>query len=74
MDPEPLDLMTTEEIAKILSKRFDSMVLVGYRDRTQDQFGLTTFYDGGTPMIVGLLDMARYIAMSKFKVGGEDDE
>lgn len=74
MEPDSLDLMTTEEIATHLAKRFDALILVGYRDRTEDQFGLTTFYAGGTPMVVGLLDMARYMAMSKFEVGGEDED
>jgi hypothetical protein len=68
----PLNLATTAELFEELCGRFDSMLFIGYQDRSSKQYALTYESKGSAPEVVGLSHMVqRHI--SKLVVEGSAD-
>lgn len=61
------DLLTTEQILDRLSQRFDGVIFIGYTDRSDVQYGVSTFFQGGAPLALGLMEIGKDFLMKDVK-------
>ena len=73
MDEEgsTLDFVTTEELVQELASRFQSLVVIGLRDVTEDDEASQHWMFGGQMTCLGLLTAARARMIQDYLADGE---
>lgn len=69
------EFLTTEQVLDRLATRFDGLIFIGYTDRSDVQYGVSTFFQGGAPLALGLMEIGKDFLMKDVKKrnGGRDE-